>query len=381
MRFVRLFAAFLVLSVVASFVSPGGPLASAQTSDQAKEDADAAERRARAADGLVDEAVANRDEIERQLVDSITRMNELATQLSEVGADLDQVASHVGYVDVELAGIQSDIEHQAVSAYMTLVGSPSLSLVSSASVETALVANSVMDDVVADGRLTVAELFTKRKKLEELKATYLADQERYQTLKAQIDDEVAHYTVLYEEADAEVADAIREAEAANQEYLAALSALELARAKEDERRRQEERTTTTTSTTTTTTASSPATRPNTTATTSGPGGGDWDHPPEVERWRDLVETYFPSNRVEEALRIIGCESNGDPDALNPYTGAAGLFQFLPPTWETVAPRAGFGDASVFDPEASIGSAAWLAGRYEDLGYYYWTPWNCKRVLG
>ncbi len=90
--------------------------------------------------------------------------------------------------------------------------------------------------------------------------------------------------------------------------------------------------------------------------------------------------FFPSSRVEEALRIIDCESNGDPNAVNPYSGAAGLFQFLPSTWASTAPSAGYADASPLDPEANIATAAWLANRYEELGYYYWHPWNCKRVL-
>lgn len=387
MRFARPFLAFLVTSLVASVVFSGGSLARAQSSEDAQEEADEAQQRAQAATGLVDESIANRESIERQLADSIARLNELTAELSLIGADLDQVASQVGYADVELAGIQSDIEHQAVDAYMTVVASPSASVVNTSSVEMAIVATSVVDDVVADGRLTVTELFAKRKSLEELKETYLSDQEAYQALQAEVDAEVDRYASLYEQAEAEVAAAIRDAEAANQAYLEALSSVELARAKEEERERQEARegTTTTTpatSTPTTAPATTSTTSENTTSTTSGGGGGggDWDHPPAVEQWRSLVQAYFPSHRVEEALAIIGCESNGDPNAVNPYSGASGLFQFLPSTWESTAPKAGFAGASPLDPEANIGSAAWLANRYEQLGYYYWHAWNCKRVL-
>lgn len=389
MRFARLFTALLALSLLASIVTTGGPLARAQTTDDAEQDAERAEQRADTASGFVDEAVANRDALEHQLADSIARMNELAAQLSEVGSDLDDLAAQVGYADIELAGIQADIEDQAVDAYMTVVASPSASLVSTSTVEMAMVASSVVEDVVADGRVTVGELFAKRKDLESLKETYLADQEEYQALKAEVDAEVERYAALYEEAEAEVADAIRVAEQANQDYIAALSAVDLAKAKDDERKRQEARNEGTTTTTgpgttspPTTTASSPTTTAATTSTTSGGGGGGpWNHPPQVEQWRGLVSAYFPSDRVEEALRIIDCESNGDPNALNPYSGAAGLFQFLPSTWESTSPKAGFEGASVFDPEANIGSAAWLANRYSQLGYYYWHPWSCKRVLG
>lgn len=390
MRFARLFTALLALSLLASVIAVGEPAARAQSTEDPEGRADRAAQTADTASGLVDEAVANRDELERQLADSIALMNELAAQLSAVGSDLDRLAAQVGYADIELAGIQADIEDQAVDAYMTVVASPSASLVTTSTVEMAMVASSVVEDVVADGRVTVGELFAKRKDLENLKESYLANQADYQSLKSEVDAEVERYTELYAEAEADVADAIREAEQANQEYLAALSAVDLARAKEDERKRQEARgdaTTTTTETATTgpptTSPSSPTTTAATTSTTSdggGGGGGPWNHPPEVEQWRGLVEAYFPSNRVEEALRIIDCESNGDPDALNPYSGAAGLFQFLPSTWESTSPSAGFGGASVFDPEANVGSAAWLANRYEQLGYYYWHPWSCKRVL-
>ncbi len=67
--------------------------------------------------------------------------------------------------------------------------------------------------------------------------------------------------------------------------------------------------------------------------------------------------------VDDALAVLRCESNGDPDAYNPYSGASGLFQFLPSTWATVSVRAGFGGASVFDANANTGTAAWLSNYY------------------
>lgn len=389
MRFLRLFSALLATSLLVSLMTAGGTLARAQTTEDANETANQARKRAETASGLVDEAVENRDAIEHQLADSIARLNELTAQLSEVGADIDRIAAQVGYADVELAGIQADIEDQAVDAYMTVVASPSVSVVNSGTVEKALVASSVVEDVVADGQLTVSELFAKRKGLVDLQETFVADQEEYQRIQAEVDAEVENYTTLYRQADATVANAIQEAEAADRAYRAALSAVEVAQAKEEERQRQEHReanppTTTTAPTATSppTTGSSPTTTsPPQTTTTDGGGGGPWNHPPAVERWRSLVEQFFPSNRVEEALRIIDCESNGDPEAVNPYSGAAGLFQFLPSTWATTSPKAGYEGASPFDPEANIATAAWLANRYLELGYSYWHAWNCKRVLG
>ncbi len=388
MRFVRLFSALLALSLVTSLIASSGTLARAQSTDEVEEAVEEAEERADRASGLVDEAVENREEVERQLAESITRLNELTAELSEVGADIDRIASQVGYADVELAGIQADIETQAVDAYMTVVASPSVHVVNSGTVEKALVASSVVEDVVAEGRLTVSELFAQRKGLMDLQQTFLADQEEYARLQEEVDAEVERYTELYQQADANVAEAIREAEAADRAYREALTAVEVAQAKEDEQRRQDNRARDDTTTTSPPTTSPPSsgtspttTAPKTTTSTSGGGGGSWEHPPAVEQWRSLVEQFFPSNRVEEALVIIGCESNGDPDAVNPYSGAAGLFQFLPSTWASTAPKAGYPEASPYDPEANTASAAWLANRYEELGLYYWQAWNCKRMLG
>jgi len=391
MRFMRQLAAFLALSLLAPLMTTGGSIALAQSDNDAEGAAEEARDQVETASGLVDEAVANRDEIEHELADSIARLNELTAQLSEVGADLDRIAAQVGYADVELAGIQADIETQAVDAYMTVVASPSVSVVNSGTVEKALVASSVVEDVVADGRLTVTELFAKRKGLIDLQETFVADQEQYEELQAEIDAEVARYTELFERADADVADAIRDAEAADREYRSALSAVEVARAKEAERERQESRGSDDT-TTTTAPSSSPTTDPPSPTTTApappttssgggGGGGGPWDHPPQVEQWRSMVQQFFPSDRVEEALKIIDCESNGDPSAVNPYSGASGLFQFLPSTWASTSPAAGYAGYSALDPEANTASAAWLANRYQQLGYSYWHAWNCKRVLG
>ncbi len=377
----------LLALVVAVVAGTTGQPAIALDLQKAEDQLEDAGRQVEVADGLVDDAVANRAEIEAQLADSIARANDLAAALSEVGASLDRLAHRVGTADVELAAIQTQIEHQAVDAYMTVLSSPSLSLVGTSSVEHAMVVSSVVEDVVGSGRAKADELFIKRRSLEELQQVYLAQQDDYAVLQEQVHSEVERLALLYQQADAHVAASVRRAGAADSEYRAALTAVELARARADEDQRQQARSPTTT--TTSPGANSPgatppaATTPTTTATTNPPtpgGGGPWNHPPAVERWRSLVVEFFPSDRVEEALAIINCESNGDPNAYNPYSGAGGLFQFLPSTWASTAPKAGYPDASVFEPEANIASAAWLAKRFEELGQYYWQAWSCRRVL-
>lgn len=79
----------------------------------------------------------------------------------------------------------------------------------------------------------------------------------------------------------------------------------------------------------------------------------------VERWRPVVAMYFPADRVDWALRIIECESHGDPMAKNPTSTASGLFQHLASLWDERTRAAGWEDADVFDPFANIAVAAWL----------------------
>lgn len=384
MRLLRFLPALLGFALMASVVGHAGPLALAQSVDDAETDAAQAKERAEVASGLVDEAVAEREQLELQLTQTISRVNELAEQLSIVGSGLDRTAAQLGYADVELAGIRTAIEVQAVDAYMTVLASPSVSVVNSPSVEHAMVVSSFVEDVVASGRASVDNLIVKRRNLEALQEAYLAEQAEFQSVQDELNSEVEQLAKLYEQADSQVAEAVRAAQAADAEYRAALGAVDLARAREAERQRQEQRTTTTTeSSPATTNGNQPTTTTTSAATTSTSlgGGGPWDHPPEVEQWRPLVQQFFPSNRVEEALRIIDCESNGDPDAYNPYSGASGLFQFLPSTWASTAPKAGYPNASPFDPEANVASASWLANRYQELGLYYWSAWSCKRMLG
>ncbi len=378
MRFLRILPVLLVLALASTVVAVGEPFAMAQSVDEAKTDATEAKERAEIASGFVSEAIAEREELELQLAETISRVSELGAKLSILGSGLDRTAAQLGFADVEMAGIESAIEVQAVDAYMTVLASPSVSVINSPSVEHAMVVSSVVEDVVASGRASVDSLVVKRRNLEDLQEAYLAEQAEFQALQDEMDTEVEHLATLYDQADDQVADAVRMAKSADAEYRAALSAVDLARARAEERQRQEERSTTTTTTTPTTTAPRDTT---TTTTSSSGGGGPWDHPPQVEQWRPLVEQFFPSNRVEEALRIMDCESNGDPDAYNPYSGASGLFQFLPSTWASTAPKAGYPDASPFDPEANTASAAWLANRYQELGSDYWAAWSCRRVLG
>jgi Trp operon repressor len=363
-------------------------MARAQTVDESEEEAEAAERQAEVAAGLVDTAVAQRAEIESELAVSIARINDLSAQLSAVSSDLDSLKAQIAFGDAELTGIEADIETHAVDAYMDALVGPGVSFVNSANVEQAMVTGQVVEDVVTAGAARVNELVVRREALEDLQADYRVQQDRVAALRAEVDAEIEHLAALYDEADSAVGNAVREALAADAAHREALSAVDAAQAREEERRRQEERapSTTTPSPEEEDETTTPTTAPEAPVTTDGGGGGnggggEWDFPPAVEQWRSLVQAYFPSSRVDEALAILQCESLGDADAYNPYSGASGLFQFLPSTWASTSPQAGFSGASVFDAGANIGTAAWLANRYQELGKGYWSPWSCRRVLG
>lgn len=92
----------------------------------------------------------------------------------------------------------------------------------------------------------------------------------------------------------------------------------------------------------------------------------------VEQWRSLVAKYFAAGDVDHALSVIDCESKGgDPNTQHPRSHASGLFQHLPKYWAERSAAAGFSGADIFNPEANVAVAAWLA--YSE-GWYHWP--NC-----
>ncbi|MDP9495770.1 MAG: transglycosylase SLT domain-containing protein [Actinomycetota bacterium] len=371
----------MAASLAAAVISGTVPKARAQSVDDAEQTAVDTERQVAVAAGLVDDAIAERSEIEAELAASIVRLTDLAEQLSSVASGVDRLQGQIGFADAQLLGIKADLETHAVNAYMTALSAQGVSFVNSETVESAMVAGLFVGDAIETGQENVEALVLKRRDLEALVATFLADQAKVAQLKAEVDEETENLADLYEEADADVAVAIREADRLAADYSEALSAVDAAEARESERERQDEREAPTTTTPGTPGQSSPTTTAPATSTTgvSG-GGGDTSFPAAVERWRDEVSQFFPSSRVDEALAVLQCESLGDPDAYNPYSGASGLFQFLPSTWAVTAPKAGFAGAEPFDATANIGTAAWLGSQYQDLGQGFWAPWSCRRVL-
>lgn len=85
----------------------------------------------------------------------------------------------------------------------------------------------------------------------------------------------------------------------------------------------------------------------------------------VEQWRGLVASIFPEFAVDTVLRVMQCESGGNPNAVSP-TNDHGLMQI------NAVNFARFGGRSPYDPEANLEVAyAMSAG-----GTSFWA-WSCK----
>ena len=95
----------------------------------------------------------------------------------------------------------------------------------------------------------------------------------------------------------------------------------------------------------------------------------------VERWRldvrGALAEYGLSDEEDRFMRVMWCESRGDPNAVNAESGASGLMQHIPRYWDDRARSAGFQGASPFDPIANIYASVWLL----DVGG--WSHWECK----
>jgi hypothetical protein len=69
----------------------------------------------------------------------------------------------------------------------------------------------------------------------------------------------------------------------------------------------------------------------------------------------VVEPVVVENPRLACIRRV--ESHNDPNATNRYSGAMGLYQFLPSTWRTTPQgRAGL---SAYDPVAATAAAEWM----------------------
>jgi septal ring factor EnvC (AmiA/AmiB activator) len=231
MRLFRALCTAVALALVLSTVVSDGFAARAQSVGEAEDDADRAAREAEQASGLVESAVANRSAIESDLLSTITLLNDLSAELSSLSVDLDTLSEQLGFADLELAGIEADIEVRAVDAYMSALSGQSIAVVNSDNVEEALVTGLVVGDIVNAGRRDIDGLVLKKRDLEKLYERFLSQQEQVAAKQAEFDAAKEHLAALYDEADADVASAVRAADEADAAYRAALSEIDAANAR------------------------------------------------------------------------------------------------------------------------------------------------------
>lgn len=88
-------------------------------------------------------------------------------------------------------------------------------------------------------------------------------------------------------------------------------------------------------------------------------------------FRDLVNAHFASGDVNRAVRVAWCLSRFDVDAIDPATGAVGLFQIDPADWSQAVAEMGLPtDSDPFDPALNVSVAAHIV--YAGAGWGYWS---------
>ncbi len=369
----RVLAALSVLSILLS----AGSAAIAQV-EEAEDRAEAAKRSVDSAYQIVSESVADRDQVEAELFLTLDDYGDAANALDAANRDLERVTRTLALADASAVNIEASFEAQAVAAYVEAVASSTASVLDTDSVEDALMLGEVFRAGQRDALDRLDEILVQRAELSRIRARYDADRNAVEELKNRLEADAQRLEQLFAVADARVAAAYRAALEAGQAYRAALDEVGQAKA-EEERRRREEAARRAAATTTTTATTPPAPGQPTTTTTTTPR----ERPAlyaAVEAWRPLVAAHFAADLVEDAMYIMQCESLGDPEAVNPYSGASGLFQFMPGTWAVASVKAGVDDRSVFDGEANIIAASWLAEYYRSRGLDPWRPWTCRYYL-
>lgn len=102
------------------------------------------------------------------------------------------------------------------------------------------------------------------------------------------------------------------------------------------------------------------------ATTTAPATSSRSYGSGVEQWRSLVSEYF-GGETDLALRIMKCESRGDPNAQNSRSSAAGLFQILKGTWGAFSP---YPWSDRYHPRSNVATAKRIR---DGQG---WNAWTC-----
>jgi hypothetical protein len=355
--------------------------------DDARRAAEEAADDAEGAFEIVDAAVAERAAIEQRLFEVLDRYQTNAERLAETWASLEQLNDTLAIAEARQESTRDSFETQAVAAYMDAVGSTAVIVIDSGTIESAMVAQETLGRTTRETLSLLDGFLAFRDEVDGIRMATAARAEETAAVQAELDADAAELEELFAAANAEVAAAYREALEAEARLADATTALQDAQRATTTTAPTPQATTTTAapdaSTTAPATTTSTAATSTTTTTTTTTAPESWPPIPissATYRWRSLLETHFASDLVLDALVIIQCESVGDPDAINPYSGASGLFQFMPGTWAVASVEAGVADRSVLDGEANIIAASWLAEYYRSRGLDPWRPWVCRKFL-
>jgi len=82
----------------------------------------------------------------------------------------------------------------------------------------------------------------------------------------------------------------------------------------------------------------------------------------------LARYHWNPGDLRHLMLLIECESNGDPNAINPTSGTSGLFQHRPVWWDGRSMQALGRIGDPFDPHDNIHVAVWLA---KTQGFGHW----------
>ena len=341
----RVLAPVLTVFLV-STLALGGAVARAQTKqdvDRALGEVERARRDLASARGEVAEAEDDRAFVGDELSAAIERFSAINTELEQVSFEVARLTDRILEYEAEVRRLRVEVRDRAISAYMSGGGDGLDAFFEADSFHEVATGHELLRQASNRDMGELDRFAATKREMERLRVELEADQARVVELEAKADLAIAELDLLFDAADQElrsaesrVAVAGNEVDAAEADYRAAV------RRFEEEVRRQ--------------------------AAIQG-----------VQRWRALVQQYFAPARITEALKVMRCESSGNPKAYNPASGTMGLYQFKPATFRFASAFAGFGGASPYDPEANIAAAAFLVDYSIRTGHPggAWGHWSCK----
>ena len=324
----------LLIALLAAALVAGAVPGRAQTQSEV----DRAEQRSDAADRAAADAATDRIAAQAALVEGLDTYEAVNRELEALGLELADQRVELVELEDGVRRLRRQAQEVAVAAYMS--GGDLDSSFGTDLGYQALVARHLAAAASDFNRGRLEDLAASRTELNARRAAFDREEDRVRELRTEVEASVQALDRLFDDAGYRLDDAIAAVAEADRRYR-----LEVVRFEEEERR------------------------------LAALGG--------VARWRPLVERYFPAHLVTDALRIMHCESRGNPDATNPTSDAAGLFQFLAGTWAFASVQAGFAGASRYDSEANVASAAWLVDFSIRTNHPYgtWGRWECRFVLG